>query len=220
MMKARAAGPSRLPRPLPWFTLLGLAARVVAQTKQCDPNVPEVAFQEMPLDDDFVGGRGVLAADLNGDGDADVLAVSHTGNLFKWFENKLHPGLNISFTGRDVVNAQTAHDAWSAHAADLDGDGDVDLLLSYGIDESESFVTWYENDGTQSFTERIVTTLADYAQSVFAIDVDGDGDVDALSASYNDDTVAWYENDGSQSFTEHVITDSAEGACSDRKSVV
>ena len=51
-----------------------------------------------------------------------------------------------------------------------------------------------------------ITTLADSARSVFAIDVDGDGDVDALSASYNDATVAWYESGGSQSFTERIIT--------------
>ena len=36
--------------------------------------------------------------------------------------------------------------------------------------------------------------MVDVAESIFAIDVDGDGDVDALSASTNDDTVAWYEN--------------------------
>ena len=54
-------------------------------------------------------------------------------------------------------------------------------------------VAWYETDGSESFAERIITTLED-AYSVFAIDVDGDGDVDALSASYNDDTVACYEN--------------------------
>jgi len=197
MMKARAAGPSRLPRPLPWFTLLGLAARVVAQTKQCDPNVPEVAFQEMPLDDDFVGGRGVLAADLNGDGDADLLAVSHTGNLFKWFENKLHPGLNISFTGRDVVNARTAKDAWSAHAADLDGDGDIDLLLSYGLVAADSFVTWYENDDTATFPFADATkerTIREYykakeAKMVHGADVDGDGQIDALVAIYGDNAV-------------------------------
>ena len=25
-------------------------------------------------------------------------------------------------------------------------------------------------------------------------DIDGDGDLDTVSASYNDDTIAWYEN--------------------------
>ena len=59
------------------------------------------------------------------------------------------------------------------------------------------------------FTERIVTTIADGARGVFVTDVDGDGDVDALSASAYDDTIAWYENDGSQSFAERVITAAA-----------
>ena len=60
----------------------------------------------------------------------------------------------------------------------------------------------------------MITTSADGAYSVFAIDMDGDGDVDVLSASYDDDTVAWYENlDGSGgSFSTHVITTSADGA--------
>ena len=34
-----------------------------------------------------------------------------------------------------------------------------------------------------SWETRTITTSADYATSVFAIDVDGDGDVDVLSAS-------------------------------------
>ena len=29
---------------------------------------------------------------------------------------------------------------------------------------------------------------------MFAADVDGDGDLDVLSASYDDDKIAWYEN--------------------------
>ena len=52
------------------------------------------------------------------------------------------------------------------------------------------------------------------ARSVFAADVDGDGDTDVLSASYSDDKIAWYENDGNQNFTEHVISTSADGALS------
>ena len=37
--------------------------------------------------------------------------------------------------------------------------------------------------------------------SVFAADVDGDGDLDVLSASQGDDKIAWYENtDGAGSF--------------------
>lgn len=39
-----------------------------------------------------------------------------------------------------------------------------------------------------------ITTSASSAHGVYATDLDGDGDVDVLSASEDDDTIAWYEN--------------------------
>ena len=67
--------------------------------------------------------------------------------------------------------------------------------------------------GQPTFTEYSISTLADAARSVYATDVDGDGDMDVLSASYSD-KIAWYENDGSESFTEHIISTSADAASS------
>ncbi|KAH8061773.1 hypothetical protein JL722_3727 [Aureococcus anophagefferens] len=64
--------------------------------------------------------------------------------------------------------------------------------------------------GTVAFSEHVITTLADDGQSVFAVDVDGDGDADILTASNYDDTVAWYENDGPS--PSRALTNSANGA--------
>ena len=87
---------------------------------------------------------------------------------------------------------------------DVDGDGDVDVLAaSYGI---VTEVAWYENNGSESFTKRTVTTAVNGPHVAYATDVDGDGDVDILSASNEDDTIAWFENDGSQGFTKRVVT--------------
>ena len=47
---------------------------------------------------------------------------------------------------------------------------------------------------TTSFTAHTITTSANGAYSVYAVDIDGDGDIDVLSASVNDDKIAWYEN--------------------------
>ena len=57
----------------------------------------------------------------------------------------------------------------------------------------------------------------DLASDVHAADLDGDGDIDVLSASFLDNKIAWYENDGVQTplvpqFTEHVISTDAAGA--------
>jgi hypothetical protein len=61
-------------------------------------------------------------------------------------------------------------------------------------------------------SEKVVAPFADGASSVYAIDVDGDDDIDILSASKYDDKIAWYENDGSQNFIPHDVTTSADGA--------
>ena len=44
--------------------------------------------------------------------------------------------------------------------------------------------------------------------------MDGDGDMDIISASTNDDTIAWYENNGAAdpSWTKAVIATNADGA--------
>ena len=59
-------------------------------------------------------------------------------------------------------------------------------------------------------------SYADYPLSVFAIDLDSDGDVDILSASYQDDKISWFENDGAADpgFTFHSISAAANGAYS------
>ena len=48
--------------------------------------------------------------------------------------------------------------------------------------------------GQPSFTEHAISTSANGARFVYAGDVDGDGDMDVLSASQNDGKITWYEH--------------------------
>ena len=73
-------------------------------------------------------------------------------------------------------------------------------------------IAWYENDGSGNFiATHSITTAIDGPMSVYVEDVDGDGDLDVLSASNTDTQVAWYQNDGAGNFTMHSITTSASG---------
>ncbi|KAK7230860.1 hypothetical protein SO694_00074010 [Aureococcus anophagefferens] len=184
------------------------------------------------------GVAAVFAIDVDGDGDVDVLSASYEDDTVAWYENDGSQSFTEhvitdtadyaifvfaidadgdgdvdSFTERII--SDTADEATFVFAIDVDGDGDVDVLApDESTSVSDDTIEWFENDGSQSFTDHIVADAADFASSVFAIDVDGDGDVDVLSASMNDDTVAWHENDGSQSFTERIISSTADGVSS------
>ena len=57
-----------------------------------------------------------------------------------------------------------------------------------------SFVLTSGADLFDSSSKFVITNTADRVRSVFAIDVDGDGDMDVLSVSFEDDTIAWFEN--------------------------
>jgi hypothetical protein len=111
------------------------------------------------------------------------------------------------------------HHRISVYATDLDGDGDPDVLSASRGDHK---IAWYENDGSEPDgfgPQQVINPSADGAMSVYATDLDGDGDADVLSASTSDDTIAWYENDGvdSDGFGDpQVITtaDEADGAAS------
>ena len=147
----------------------------------------------------------VHAADLDGDGDADLLSGSRDDKI-AWYEN-LGAG---AFSVQRVITTEVDGPD-SVYAADLDGDGDPDVLsASFGDDK----IAWHENLGGGAFsTQHVITTDADMANSVHAADLDGDGDADVLSSSQLDDKIAWYENLGGGRFsTQQIITTDADRA--------
>jgi hypothetical protein len=158
---------------------------------------------------DAEGAYCVFAADMDNDGDMDIVSASKRDNTIAWYEND--GAANPTWTATDI--ATSANGAESVFAADMDNDGDMDILSASSNDGT---IAWYENDGEAdpTWTAADITTSADGANSVFAADMDNDGDMDIVSSSKNDDTIAWYENDGAAdpSFTAADITTSADGA--------
>ncbi len=171
----------------------------------------EIPFTERVISTSADSAQSVFAADVDGDGDIDILSASRFDDKIAWYESD--GGSPPTFTER--VISTTADSARSVFAVDLDGDGDIDVLSASDLDDK---IAWYESDGGSppTFTERPISTAADGALSVFATDVDGDGDTDVLSASTFDDKIAWYENDGGSppTFAERVISTAANGAIS------
>ncbi len=156
---------------------------------------------------DVDGPTSLHIADLDADGDLDLLSASQNDNKIAWYENTNGQAM----MGPQRVITTKAAGGISVYAADLDGDGDLDVLSASPRDDK---VAWYENiDGNGEFgDQQVITTDAAGAASVKTGDLDGDGDLDVLSASFDDDTVAWYENrDGGNFGRPRVITTHAGG---------
>ena len=131
------------------------------------------------------GTTSVYAADVDGDGDMDVLSASSFDDKIAWYENDGNENFTLHTITTDAVGAS------SVYAKDVDDDEDMDVLSASQIDDK---IAWYENDGNENFTPHTITTIADAPSLVYPKDVDGDGDIDVLSASSGDNKITWYEN--------------------------
>jgi hypothetical protein len=139
----------------------------------------------------------VISADIDGDGDIDIAAVSRTDDSVVWFENNGSGG----FTAH--ILSTTEDSANSIRIADIDGDGDMDFATAAQLSNT---VAWWRNDGSQNFTRITINTNVDYATWVELADIDGDGDMDVLAAEAGPSgNLLWFENDGSENFTEHTV---------------
>jgi|GEM_PF-2123511 len=149
---------------------------------------PEVLFGPQAIIAENAGEtRAIAAADLDGDSNPDILAVSATDNTITWYENADGDGTtwNANVIATEVANAE------SVYAADLDGDGDTDVLTEA---PSTGGLSWYENqDGSGDFSEAQDLAIdITGATSILVADVNGDSAADILVAGGN--TIAWYEN--------------------------
>lgn len=107
------------------------------------------------------------------------------------------PAVAQSFGPQQVITTSADGARW-VHAADLDGDGDTDVLSANQLADE---IAWSENLGGGVFgPQQVITSNAIDAWGVYAADLDGDGDMDVLSASATDDKIAWYENQGGGAF--------------------
>ncbi len=115
-------------------------------------------------------------ADFDGDGDTDFLIAGHNGktqDLIIWYEN---PGTTSGSWAKHI--AYQGGDAYAFEggtAGDLDGDGDVDVVIgSYW----KNILLWLENPGKGAGSWKLHELGAPKSGTTYLYDFDGDGKLD------------------------------------------
>ncbi len=192
--------------PLAQIEFAFCAARIgicVLVAGMCSAQDPEFAPRPT-VSSVLAGAVSVETVDLDGDGDRDFLVATGSSGSILWIESD--GDTNPGFPLVHVIDG-TALNAAHASAADVDGDGDLDVLASVRS-SSPSSVTWYENVGglPAVFEPRQLGPLppSDVGQRVNvarAADLDLDGDTDIVvgfhaNAQSTLGHVVWYRSDG------------------------
>jgi hypothetical protein len=142
------------------------------------------------------GSSGIQLVDLDGDGDLDVLVTN--GDMLDDFQLKPYHGIRWleNKGGYPFVPHELAHmfGVMRAQAADLDGDGDMDVvacaLVQFTVNKQPPralpdvpSLVWLEQTSRGQFQPHVLETGGQHV-SLDLADYDGDGDVDIAVGNF------------------------------------
>ena len=161
-------------------------------------NVLELILTERVIDSVLVDPFWVVAADLDGDTDPDIVGSSHNANSLVWWENTDGAGTFGTMTVIDAVMGGV-----NIYCVDFDEDTDIDIVCASRTDNE---LAWWENNGSASFTKHVIDAAIPWTYGIYAADLDGSAGLEVV-CSTGDFTpaplarLAWWTNDGSGNFT-------------------
>lgn len=141
-------------------------------------------------------------ADVDNDGDMDLLITGNTSSSAATANLYLNDGIgNFSIASSTPFETSNGGDI---DFGDIDGDNDLDLIMTGNDASGNVFSKLYTNSGTGSFTLVTGTIFTGVnSSSTEFIDVDNDGDLDLLICGANSSDVSTtklYENNGAGIF--------------------
>jgi hypothetical protein len=133
----------------------------------------------------------VEAADIDGDGDVDLICGTELNGIQVWKNNGDGTfGARASF-GSGSINRQMA-------LVDVSGDGRPDVVLN---NETSNQLSVLINSGTGTFPTRVTYATGSYPTGLAVADFDNDGDLDVAVAHRNTLEVRLFRNFGNGALT-------------------
>jgi hypothetical protein len=135
--------------------------------------------------------RTICAVDMNGDGRVDLLGTASAGNQVVWYENPGDP-IHQPWRKHWIDSPQRPI---HGHPVDMDGDGDVDVVLALGHsgpgllpDPGDHQVVWYENLGSATapgpWQRHLICDSFIQGFEAVAADLDGDGQMEVVATAW------------------------------------
>ncbi len=167
------------------------------------------------------GAIDVIPVDLNRDGRPDLVALlaQQYETVIAYINKDPH-----AFTFEPVVLYKAPHPNWGStgiELVDLDGDGDLDILMTNGDSFDDAIVKpyhgfqWLENQGGLKFAAHHLAAMPGVHRAA-AADLDGDGDMDIVAAallaggSDRDEShlpdLIWLEQTSRRVFVRHTLS--------------
>lgn len=167
-------------------------------------------FQEHIIESDPYAAYSIVSADIDNDGDNDILVSGGLNNQLKWIENT--DGLG-NFNVEHIIMEHPYLYVGSITMSDIDGDNDLDILMTTGEQDCGEIRTFKNTDGQGNFQVFSLSMYSCGLRSEIRVgDIDGDNNMDwassVSSSEYNEPKVSWFENDGNGNVTERIIEDS------------
>ena len=139
---------------------------------------------------------GLAAGDVDGDGNADVVVLGYNGigaGQVRFYKGDgsgaMAASVQLFNVGTDFGLVETV----GIGLLDLEGDGDLDLVIGGGLDGAH-FV--YRNSGAGTFTKPATSAFDVNTQTgIDAFDVDHDGDHDLVVTTWAGFSLLWLRND-------------------------